>query len=425
MFRTRQIFLATGAAIALVAAQGGVADAAESLEKLLKVKKVSMYISSGAGGTYDAYARIIARHLGNHLPGKPKVLPKNMPGASGLRATKFLYRVAPKDGTALAMLQRSVTIQPLLGVKAANYDARKLNWLGSTTAEVSTGIIWHTAPHKTLADTMKTPLIVGSSGIGSDTGAFPRVLNHFIGTKFNIVYGYKSGSDISLALERKEVLGRLGWSWSSIKSRAADLLRDKKIKVFVQMGLKKAPDLPDTPMALDYAKTPEDRRAMEIIFAPTTIGWPSAMPPGVDPKTVSIFRAAYDATMKDPGFLKDTKRRRLPVDPVRGVEIHEMLDRIYSFPEADVNRARAAYGSGVGQAVRVKLINVSGVISKINKKGSRLTLAGKDEVKGRVSRRTKIKIAGKKAKRKQLKKGMSCSMKLVASGSVVHNLNCK
>ncbi len=416
--------LAAGAAVAVVSTLGTSADA-KTLEELLKVKKVSLFISSGAGGTYDAYARIIARHIGTHLPSKPKVLPKNMPGASGLRATKYLYHVAPKDGTAMAMLQRSVTIQPLLGVKAANYDARKLNWLGSTTREVSTGIIWHTAKHKTLKDTMETPLIIGSSGIGSDTGAFPRVLNHFIGTKFQIVYGYKSGSDISLALERGEVLGRLGWSWSSIKSRAADLLRDKKMRVFVQMGLKPAPDLPGVPMALDYAKSDADRRAMEIIFAPTTIGWPAAMPPGVDPKTVNIFRAAYDATMKDPAFLKDTKRRRLPVAPVTGVEIHKLLDRIYAFPEIDVGLARQAYGSGVGKAVKVKLIKVSGVISKINKKGSKLTLAGKSQVKGRVSRRTKIKVAGKKAKRKALKKGMNCSMRLVASGSVVHTMDCK
>jgi hypothetical protein len=230
---------------------------------------------------------------------------------------------------------------------------------------------------------------------------------------------------MSLALERKEVLGRLGWSWGSIKSRAADLLRDKKITVFVQMGLKPAPDLPHVPMALDYAKTPEDKRAMSIIFAPTTIGWPSAMPPGVAPKTVAIFRAAYSSTMKDPAFLKDIKRRRLSVAPVTGKQIHKLLDKIYSFPEADVMRARHAYGSGMGKARKVKLIKVSGVISKINKKGSKLTLAGKSKVKGKVSRRTKIKIGGKKAKRKALKKGMNCSMRLVASGSVVHTMKCK
>ena len=424
MIKTKQLLLATGAALAMVAAQGGTADA-QSLERLLKVKKVSMYISSGAGGTYDAYSRILARHMGRHLPGEPKILPRNMPGASGLRATKYLYNVAAKDGTAMGSVNRSVSILPLLGVKAADYDARKLNWLGSTTQEVSTGIIWHTSKIQSLAEAMKTPLIVGSSGITTDTGAFPRVLNFFIGTKFKIVHGYKSGSDISLALERKEVLGRLGWSWSSIKSRAANLLRDKKIKVFIQVGLKKAPDLPGVPFALDYAKTPADRRAMEIIFAPTTIGWPYVMPPGVPAKTVAVFRAAFDATMTDPKFLKDTKRRRLPVAPVSGKEIHKILDRVYTFAEADVALAREAFASGMERAVKVKLIKVSGVISKINKKGSKITLAGKSDIKGRVSRRTKIKIAGKKAKRKALKKGMNCSMNLVASGSVIHTMKCK
>ncbi len=424
MTTMKHLLLASGAALVMVTAQGGAAEA-QSLEKYFKNKKVSMYISSGAGGTYDAYGRIISRHLGRHIPGQPKVLPRNKPGASGLIATKYLYRVAPKDGTAIGIVQRSVSIQPLLGIKAADYDARKFFWLGSTTREVSTGIIWHTSKVRSLADAMKKPLIVGSSGIGSDTGAFPRVLNYFIGTKFNIVHGYKSGSDISLALERKEVHGRLGWSWSSIKSRAPDLLRDKKMHVFVQMGLKAAPDLPGVPMALDYAKSAEDKRAMEIIFAPTTIGWPSLMPPGVPAKTVKAFRAAYNNTMKDPAFLKDTKRRRLPVAPITGLEIHKLLDRIYSFPEADIALARKAFTSGIGRAKKVQLIKVSGVISKINKKGSKITLAGTSAIKGRVSRRTKIKIAGKKSKRKALKKGMNCSMKLVASGSVVHTMNCK
>lgn len=419
-----QSMIGGAAAIALVALHTG-AVRAESLEQFFKGKKVSMYISSGAGGTNDAYARIIARHIGRHLPGKPKVLPRNMPGAGGLRAAKFLYKVAAKDGSVMGFVQRSVAAQPILGIKAANYDSRKFNWIGSTTSEVSTGVIWHTSKLKTLEDTMKTPLIVGSSGINTDTGAFPRVLNFFIGTKFDIVHGYKSGSDISLALERNEVQGRLGWSWSSIKSRAPDLLRDKKMTVFVQMGLKKAPDL-DAPLALDYAKTPADRRAMEVIFAATTIGWPSLLPPGVPGRMVKAYRTAYDATMKDPAFLKDTTRRRLPVNPIKGEEIEKILARIYSFPASDIELARKAYTSGMERATKVKLIKVSGKITKLNKKGSKLTLAGGGaNTKGRVSRRTKIKIAGKKVRRKALKVGMNCSMRLVASGAVVHTLDCK
>ncbi|MEE9195901.1 MAG: hypothetical protein V3U44_08670, partial [Alphaproteobacteria bacterium] len=269
MLKIGQSFLAIGAAIAMLATQGNAADA-QDLEKFFKTKakKVSMYISSGVGGTNDAYARIVARHIGSHLPGKPRIVARNMPGAGGLRAAKFLYSVAAKDGSVMGVVQRSIAVQPILGIKQANYDPAKFNWVGSTTSEVSAGIIWHTSKLRTLKDTMETPLIEGSSGIATDTGAFPRVLNYFIGTKFNIVHGYKSGSDISLALERQEVSGRLGWSWSSIKSRASKLLRDKKIIVFVQMGLTKAPDL-DAPLALDFAKTPEDRRAMEVIFAAT------------------------------------------------------------------------------------------------------------------------------------------------------------
>ncbi len=425
MHLIHKLCIAGGAAASLVAAMGGDASAQSSIEDFFKGKKVSMYISSGAGGTNDAYARIVARHLGGHLPGTPKILPRNMPGAGGLRAAKFLYTVAAKDGSVMGVVQRSVAAQPILGIKAADYDSRKFNWIGSTTSEVSTGVIWHTSPLKTLDDAMKKPLIVGSSGINTDTGAFPRVLNFFIGTKFNIVHGYKSGSDISLALERNEVQGRLGWSWSSIKSRAPELLRDKKMVVFVQMGLKKAPDL-DAPLALDYAKSEADRRAMEVIFAATTIGWPSLLPPGVSDDMVKAYRTAYKAAMKDPAFLKDTKRRRLPVDPISGEEIHSILDRIYSFPAGDIARARTAYTSGMEMATKVKLIKVSGMISKINKKGSKLTLAGGGaKTDGRVSRRTKIKVAGKKARRKELKKGMDCSMRLVASGAVVHTLDCR
>ncbi len=423
MLKIGQSVLAIGAAIAVLATQGSAADA-QSLEKFFKGKKISMYISSGVGGTNDAYARIVARNLGNHLPGKPRIIARNMPGAGGLRAAKFLYFVAAKDGSIMGVVQRSVAVQPILGIKAANYDASKFNWVGSTTSEVSAGIIWHTSKLRTLKDTMETPLIVGSSGIATDTGAFPRVLNYFIGTKFKIVHGYKSGSDISLALERKEVHGRLGWSWSSIKSRASDLLRDKKIIVFVQMGLKKAPDL-DAPLALDFAKTPEDRRAMEIIFAATAIGWPALLPPGVPADRVKAYRTAYNATMKDPQFLKETKRRRLSVNPVTGLEIHQILERIKAFPAADIALARKAYTSGMDRAKKVKLIKVSGVISKVNKKGSKLTLKGAKKTKGRVSRRSKIKIAGKKAKRKALKVGMNCTMSLVASGAVVHRLSCK
>jgi tripartite-type tricarboxylate transporter receptor subunit TctC len=300
----------------------------------------------------------------------------------------------------------------------------KFTWVGSTNSEVSMAISWGTSPVKTLKDVMRQELIIGSSGVGNDTGAFPRVLNHFLGTKFKPIHGYQSGTDILLAIERKEVMGRVGWSWSSVKSRKPKWIKKKKINLLVQMGLKKAKDNPDTPLALDFAKTPEDRQAMELIFSATTIGWPSLLPPGVPKDRAQAIRAAYRATMKDKAFLKGAKKRRLGVDPVTGEEIEAIIAKIYSFPPAIVKRAQEAY-KPKGRLLKVKLMTAKGTISKINKKGSKFTLkSGAKKVKARVSRRSKVKIAGKKVKRKKLKKGMECEITLAASGAVAQKVNC-
>ena len=409
-------------AIGAIGASDAVAQT--SVADFYKDKSITMYISSGAGGTNDAYARLVAEHISKHIPGNPNVVPKNMPGAGGLKATKFLYKIAPKDGTAMGVVQRAVAVQPLLGIKAADYDPLKFIWVGSTNSEVSMGISWGTSPVKTLKDAMEQELIIGSSGVGNDTGAFPRVLNFFLGTKFKPIHGYQSGTDILLALERQEVMGRVGWSWSSLKSRKPKWIKDGTINLLVQMGLKKAKDNPDTPLALDFAKTPKDRKAMELIFSATTIGWPSLLPPGVPKDRADAIRAAYKATMKDKPFLKGAKKRRLGVDPVTGEEIEAIIARIYAFPPDIVERAKEAYKPR-GKLLKVKLMTAKGTISKINKKGSKFTLAsGAKSVKARVSRRSKIKIAGKKAKRKNLKKGMVCEITLAASGAVAQKVNC-
>ena len=326
--------VAIGAVIASDAvAQTSVAD-------FYKDKSITMYISSGAGGTNDAYARLVAEHISKHIPGNPNVVPKNMPGAGGLKATKFLYKIAPKDGTAMGVVQRSVAVQPLLGIKAADYDPLKFIWVGSTNSEVSMGISWGTSSVKTPKDAMTQELIIGSSGVGNDTGAFPRVLNFFLGTKFKPIHGYQSGTDILLAIERKEVMGRVGWSWSSLKSRKPNWIKNKKINLLVQMGLKKAKDNPDTPLAIDFAKTPKDRKAMELIFAATTIGWPALLPPGVPKDRADAIRAAYKATMKDKAFLKGAKKRRLGGDPATGQEIEARHAPTHASPPATCTGAQ-------------------------------------------------------------------------------------
>ena len=414
-------FLATAGVIAAFSVPTSVL--AETPAEFFKGKTVNMFISSGAGGTNDAYARLIAEHITRHLPGKPNVLPRNMPGAGGLKATKYLYTVAPKDGSAMGVVQRAVAVQPLLGIKGADFNPLEFNWVGSTAQEVSVAVAWKTAKAQSIQDALTTELVVGSSGVGNDTGAFPRVVNYFLGTKVRPIHGYVSGTDIILAMERGEVQGRFGWSWGSVKSRQAEWLKNGTVKVILQMGLKKAPDL-DAPLVLDLAKTPEDRKAMEVIFAATTIGWPSLLPPKVPADRVKAFRDAYTATVNDAAFKKGAEKRGLELDPLTGDEIQAIIANIYAASPEAVNRARKAYAPG-GKVEMAKVLNAKGKIAKINKKGTRMTITdGKDKVDARIAGDTKITIAGKSSKRSALKKDMTCAIALVASGAVAQTVAC-
>lgn len=316
---------------------------AQSVADFYRGKVINMTISSGEGGTNDAYARLIAEHLPKFIPGNPQMVPRNMPGAGGLKAANYIYEIAPKDGLAYGIVQRGTAVQPIMDVQSANYDPSKFNWIGSTARETSVGVVWTAStPVRTIQDAMKTEVIVGTSGFGNDTGGFPLVLNHFLGTKFKLIHGYKSGSEITLAMERGEVQGRIGWSWGSLTSRSEDWLKGKKIAVLIQMGLEKAEDLPDVPLVLDLAKTPEDRDAMELIFAATTIGWPSIMPPGTPKDRVQAIRAAYNEMVKSPQFKADADKRNLELDPVTGEQIDKIVARILSFPKPVVERAQRA-----------------------------------------------------------------------------------
>jgi tripartite-type tricarboxylate transporter receptor subunit TctC len=340
-----KIVASLGGGLSLVATAlfGALEASAQSVESFYKGKTLAINISSGEGGTNDAYARLIAMYIGRHIPGNPQVVPRNMPGAGGLKAANYLYDVAPKDGTAYGVLQRSTIIQPLVDIQSATYDPSKFNWIGSTAKEVSVGVVWTASSDiRTIDDTMKRELVVGSSGVGNDTGAFPLVLNRFLGTKFKPIHGYKSGSEITLAFERGEVQGRVGWSWGSVKSRGQDWLRDGKIKILIQMGVSKAEDLPDVPLAIDLAASPEDREAMTLIFSPTYIGWPSVMPPNVPMDRVQAVRAAYDKAMKDPDLITAAAKQDLELDPLRGEEIQKIVAHLYTLSSSVVERARVA-----------------------------------------------------------------------------------
>lgn len=317
---------------------------AQTVQQFYTGKSIEVVVSSGEGGANDLYARAIAEHLPKFLPGKPNMIVRNMPGAGGLRAVRYITDNAPRDGSSYGVVQRSTAVQPILGVENANYDPAKLNWIGSTAREVSVGAVWTASSDiRSIEDAKKKELVVGSSGVGNDTGGFPKVLNRFLDTKVRPVHGYKSGSEIILAMQRGEVQGRVGWSWGSVKSsKTESWVAEKKIAIIVQMGLDKASDLPDVPLALDLAKTSADREAMELIFAATTIGWPSVMPPEVPADRVAAVRAAYNQTMKDPAFIKALEKLGLELDPLTGEQIDAIVKRLMAFSPDVVDRAKQA-----------------------------------------------------------------------------------
>src|SRR6266545_4544447 len=270
-----------GLALALLTVVPVAAAQAQGPAEFFRGKTVDLYIAYSAGGAYDLYARMIARHLGKHIPGNPTVVPKNMEGAGGLRLANFLYNAAPKDGTALGATSRSTVFEPMLGNKAAQYDAAKFTWLGSANDEVGVCVSWHASGITRFDQLFTKEMTVGSTGTGDDTYQFPRFVNNVLGTRMKIITGYPGGNDVSIAIERGEVDGRCGWSWSAVRSTRMSWVTEKKINLLMQFSLAKHAELPDVPLIMERATTDEQRAMFKFIFARQVMGRPYQGPPGI------------------------------------------------------------------------------------------------------------------------------------------------
>jgi tripartite-type tricarboxylate transporter receptor subunit TctC len=312
---------------------------AQSPAEFYKGKNVELYIGYSVGGAYDLYARVLARHLGRHIPGNPTIIPKNMEGAGSLRLANWLYNVGAKDGTVLATIGRGTGFDPLLGSKGAQFQADKFTWIGSANNEVSICVAWKGSGITKFEDTMTKELIVGGTGAAADTDQFPRILNGVLGTKFKIVSGYPGGNDITLAMERGEVKGRCGWSWSSVVATHKRWIEDKTITVLVQLSLNKHPDLPDVPLVMEFAKTEEQQQIFRLIFARQVMGRPFLAPPGVPRDRAEALRRAFDDTMKDAEFLADASRTQLEITPVAGAEVEKLVTELYQTPKPVADKA--------------------------------------------------------------------------------------
>jgi tripartite-type tricarboxylate transporter receptor subunit TctC len=314
---------------------------AQATAAFYKGRNVNMEIGYTAGGGYDVYARAIARFIGKHIPGGPTVLPKNMPGAGSLRLANWLYTAAPKDGTEIATIGRGIAFDPMLGNRNAQFDAAKFTWLGSTTNEVSVCVVWQGSGVAKFDDLYGKPMTVGGTGGGADTDVFPQILNAVLGTKMKVIAGYPGGNDVNLAMERGEVQGRCGWSWSSLQATHKDWLTQKKIIVLVQLALSKHPDLPDVPLITDLAKTDEQRQILKLIFARQVMGRPYLAPPGVPKERADTLRQAFLDTLQDKEFLAEADTAQLEIKPVTGPDIEKLVREVYQTP-ADIAAKAAA-----------------------------------------------------------------------------------
>ncbi|MDP2354626.1 MAG: tripartite tricarboxylate transporter substrate-binding protein [Beijerinckiaceae bacterium] len=336
---------AMGAALATLAASTAFAQSPD--ESFYKGKTINLVIGGTVGDGYDIYARLLGSYLTKHVPGNPRVIPQNLPGAGTLVAANYMYEVAPKDGTALGTVGGGTATGQLFKTPNFRIDPRRYNWIGSLNSEVGLVLAWHDQPFKKYQDILEREFVVGGGGPTSGTVIFPLVLNRVVGAKFKIIPGYKGTSDIALAMERGEVMGTGSYHYSSMIQSKPNWISEKQVVPLVQLSLIKHPLFPDVPNIPELAKTPEQAEILQLVFARQAMGRPFLLPPGASPEATRILRTAFNAILKDPEFLQETQKRKIDLTlPMTGEEIHALLDKLYATSPDVIEKAIAASDTG-------------------------------------------------------------------------------
>jgi tripartite-type tricarboxylate transporter receptor subunit TctC len=333
----RRILPSFGAFV-LCAAFLGTGAEAQTDADFYRGKQIRIVVGSDAGGGYDAYARAIATYMPKYIPGTPSIIVENMPGAGSLTAVNYVANIAPKDGTIIAAIHADTVIAPLLHPGQAKFDARYLNWLGAPVTITTTVAVWRTAPVQSFDQVFNTELIVAAAG--GDSITLPLLCNGTLGTKFKIVQGYKSAAEGLLAIQRGEAQGVAGDAMSFLKVVDAAQLRSKELRVIATFALRPDPELAGIPSVMEFAKTQEQKQALSLILAEQDFGWPYLMAAEVPQGRVKIMRDAFDATMKDPGFLAEANKGGLDVRPISGIDQAAVINRAYDTPQAIVDEVK-------------------------------------------------------------------------------------
>lgn len=331
----------TGLSALAVAATLNMA-AGESVAEFYAGKTVTIVVGSDVGGGYDANARLLSRHIGKFIPGNPTVIVQNRPGGGSIIAANYIYNVAPKDGTSIGMVQRGIPLFKLTNQPGVQYDPEKYTWIGNMASEVGVTVVSDQSPAKKTEDLFTQEIVVGGSGAGAENETGPRLLNAVLGTKFKLVSGYKSQTEVTLAMERGELAGVGSMSWPNVKNNKAQELRQGKIRVLMQNGMKRDKDLPNVPLSLEFAKNDADRQALEFYFTQNTIARPIIAPPGVPADRAAALRAAVLAMAKDQEFKDDAARLGFDTDPVSGEEVQRIVEMLVKTPADVVKRVSEA-----------------------------------------------------------------------------------
>jgi tripartite-type tricarboxylate transporter receptor subunit TctC len=313
---------------------------ADTVEQFYSNRTLTLRVGFPAGAAYDIYARLLSRHLDRHIPGRPTIVVTNQPGAASLIATNTLANVVPKDGSVIGAVFERVALEPLVNPANAKFDGRTFSWLGSILNVTDVCMFWHTAPAKTIEEAKHTEVVVGSAGDGGNSVIAPRVLNTFLGTKLKIVPGY-GGPELFLAMERGETHARCGMSWAGLKAARPDWVATGKVRVVMQMAMRKHHELQSVPNIMDLVTDPDERAALEFLYATQEMGRPFLAPPGVPAERVAALRRAFDDTMRDPIFLEDARKSNQEINAVPGTRVQEIVERLYKTPRAVIDKVEA------------------------------------------------------------------------------------
>jgi tripartite-type tricarboxylate transporter receptor subunit TctC len=315
---------------------------AQSVEDFYRGKTVNVVIGYSVGGGYDLYGRLLARHMGRHIPGRPNLVPQNLTGAGSLRAAQYLYSVAPKDGTVFGTFGRTIATTPLLTPGSAQFDGTRFTWIGSVTNEVSICATWHTSRVKVWKDILENEITMGGLGPGADPDVHAILYKNVFGAKVRLVTGYPGTTDAVLAMERGEVDGLCGLSWSTLTSRHAREMNEKKINLVIQAALKKQPELPDVPLATELTNDPEKLQILKLFIATQEMARPFTAPPDVPAGRKAALITAFDRTMQDPEFLAEAAKLSLDVNPLGAKGIDEIMTELYATPKPVLEKAAQA-----------------------------------------------------------------------------------